>query len=128
MVVNFMDIEAENNIEKRIDSRVLYDIEVYYPMINNVSLREKYDNADEPLMKALNISESGICFSSSVPAEVGDFLSFMLQIGKNPSFWCFCEVKWIKNEEESFIIGCKFYLLSDEYLRIIKEYVASEIK
>lgn len=120
-----MDIRSEDNFEKRIDSRVAYGIEIFYPMINNESLREKYEINNEPIMKALNISESGICFSSLAPANVGDFIYFMLQIEDNPSFWCFCEVKWVqKSDEDNYLLGCRFYLLSDEYLKIVKKYVS----
>ncbi|MBC8062475.1 MAG: PilZ domain-containing protein [Clostridiaceae bacterium] len=108
--------------QKRYDLRVSYRIEIFYPIINNVSIYKNYDRST-PLMTTVNISESGICFNTRLPIKVGDFISFMLQIGDNPSFWCLCEVKWVENKVAYDYVGCRFYLLSDTYINIIKDYV-----
>ena len=99
-MVNLMDMNITDNNEnktlletqKRYDLRVSYRIEIFYPIINNVSIYKNYDNST-PLMTTINISESGICFYTNLPIKIGDFISFMLKIGDNPSFWCLSEVK-----------------------------------
>ena len=112
--------------QKRYNLRVNYRIDIFYPIINNVSIYKNYDRSN-PLLTTINISESGICFSSKVSIKVGDFISFMLKIGDNPSFWCLCEAKWVENIEAHDYVGCRFYLLSDTYIKIIKDYVNNSL-
>ena len=110
----------------RIDPRANFGIEIFYPRLNNESVYEDYDTT-KPLLKATNISESGICFISRLPANPGDFMSFMLKVEDNPSFWCLCEVRWIEQKDDQYMLGCKFFLLSELYLKIIREYVKKNI-
>lgn len=119
--------EIGNEAQKRYNLRASYRIEIFYPIINNVSIYKNYDMS-APLMTTINISESGICFNSRVSVKVGDFISFMLKIGDNPSFWCLCEAKWVENKENHDYVGCRFYLLTDTYLKIIKDYVKNGLK
>jgi hypothetical protein len=134
-MVNLMDINMTDNdqnkvqvqAQKRYDLRVSYRIDIFYPIINNISIYKNYDNS-VPLMTTVNISESGLCFYTNLSIKVGDFISFMLKIGDNPSFWCLCEVKWIENKLAHDYVGCKFYLLSDSYIKIIRDYVNNSLK
>lgn len=115
------------DVQKRYDQRVSYRIDIFYPIINNVSIYKNYDN-NTPLMTTVNISESGICFNSRVSVKVGDFISFMVKIGDNPSFWCLSEAKWVENEIGHDYVGCRFFLLSDTYINVIKDYVKNVLK
>jgi hypothetical protein len=54
-------------------------------------------------------------------------MSFMLKIEDSPSFWCLCEVRWVEESEGNYFIGCRFYLLSDVYLKAIRDYVAKKV-
>lgn len=120
-------IEIGLEAQKRYDLRVGYKIGIFYPIINNVSIYNNYDS-DTPLMTTINISESGICFNTRIPIEVGDFISFLLKIEDHQSFWCLCEVKWIENKIDNAYVGCRFYLLTDAYLNIIRDYVKNVLK
>lgn len=111
--------------EKRVDERVDFDLEVYYPIINNDSVYKNYD-LNTPLLHAINLSESGICFKSRIPLKKGDVISFLLKVEENPSCWCFSEVKWVAYNDKQYIAGCIFYLMSYENIVKIREYVRKE--
>jgi hypothetical protein len=107
--------------EKRYTNRLDFNLEIFYPCINNVSVYRDY-NVEGPLLNAVNLSKTGICFIGKIPMKVGDFLSFMLKIEDNPTFWCLSEVKWVKKEDDKYLIGCQFYLLDRERLKAIVDY------
>lgn len=107
--------------EKRYTDRKGFDLEIFYPCINNVSIYRDY-NVEGPLLRAVNISKTGVCFVSKAKIKVDDFLSFMLKIEENPTFWCLSQVKWVKAEKDTYIIGCQFYLLDRENLKAVSDY------
>ncbi|HEY5562866.1 MAG TPA: PilZ domain-containing protein [Clostridiaceae bacterium] len=107
--------------EKRFTDRIDFNLEIFYPCINNVSVYRDF-NVEGPLLKAVNLSKTGVCFIGKIPMKVGDFLSFMLKIEDNPTFWCLSEVKWVRNENDKYLVGCQFYLLDRERLKAIVDY------
>lgn len=109
-----------DNIRK--DPRAKYEVNIYYPHINNKKESENFD-PNTPVLKTLNISESGISFVSKVEIKVGDFVSFLIKIEGNPSFQCLGEVRWVNKNQENFIVGCQFYTVKDEYIEMIRDYV-----
>lgn len=108
--------------EKRIKKRAEYNQELYYPRVNDNSVYQKY-GTKEPIMEAVNISETGVSFKSRIPLIEGDFLNFALTIENNPSFWCLAEVKWVRELDHEYLVGCEFYTLSQEHVDLIKSYV-----
>ena len=122
----FPDNELGKNTHNRLDARAKFGIDIFYPRLNNESVYEDYDTST-PLLRTTNISESGICFVSRIPAKPGDFMSFMLKVEDSPSFWCLCEVRWVEENHGNYMIGCRFFLLSELYLKIIREYVKKNI-
>ncbi|WP_373898254.1 PilZ domain-containing protein [Haloimpatiens sp. FM7315] len=115
--------------EKRKSIRVDFSLKLYYPLINNKSIYKDYDGK-RPILEAINISDTGICFKSIAKADKGDFISFLLKVDdKNPSFWTLCEVKWSKHiEDDLYILGCEFYLLTLNQLSIIRKYIKNTNK
>ncbi|MFD3156346.1 PilZ domain-containing protein [Haloimpatiens sp. FM7330] len=110
------------NVEKRKYKRVDFKLDLYYPVINNKSIYKNF-TGDRPILTAINLSESGICFKSRIKLKKDDFISFLMKIDNNPSFWCLCEVKWVKPEEGFCIVGCEFFLLKLNQMNTIKKYV-----
>ncbi|WP_138202918.1 PilZ domain-containing protein [Haloimpatiens lingqiaonensis] len=123
MNFNFIN---KNSYEKRKYIRVDFKQDLYYPLVNNKSIYKNFDGK-KPILSAINISETGICFKSIIKLNVGDFISFLMKVGDNPSFWCLCEVKWVKNEGSDTLLGCEFYTLSLTQLNTIKNYIVSKI-
>lgn len=122
----YKDMTLHCKTDNRIDVRVDFKTDIYYPIVNNKSVYKDYD-VSFPLLTAINISVSGICFKSRIPLNKGDFISFLLKINNYPSFWCLAEVKWVEARKEIFIAGCKFYLLKEEHINTIRNYVKSEV-
>lgn len=112
------------SLEKRRMKRVDFKLKVRYPRVNDKSMYKKY-KGQIPLLEGINISETGICFKSKLFVKKGDFISFLLKINGNPSFWCIAEVKWSAFNDEGSFIGCEFYSLSMNQIEIIKKYVNS---
>lgn len=108
--------------DNRFATRKNLNLEIYYPIVNNESIHEKY-NYQGVAMYAVNISTLGICLKSKFPLKVGDILNFTLKLLDNPSFWCMTEVKWIKNVEDEYLVGCEFYILKDEQINVIRDFV-----
>lgn len=115
-------IEHLSDGDKRFKKRVDYNLDIYYPRINNKSVYEEY-GTDEPLMEIINISETGVSFKSRIPLVAGDFINFTLTIEDNPSFWCLAQVKWVKMVNDLYHAGCEFFTLTWEQKNIIKDYV-----
>ncbi|KAJ53519.1 hypothetical protein CTM_02059 [Clostridium tetanomorphum DSM 665] len=108
--------------EKRSRKRAQFDLDIHYPRINDKSMYIKYET-DEPLMKGINISSTGILLLSKVPVKTGDFISFSMRIGDYPSFWCLCEAKWVNSNVNNCLVGCEFFSLTMQQINTIKEYV-----
>lgn len=116
-----------NSYEKRKYIRVDFKQELYYPLVNNESIYKNFDGR-RPILSAINISETGICFKSIVKLNEGDFISFLMKVGNKPSFWCLCQVKWVRNHQDNiFLLGCEFYLLSLNQLSNIREYIIDNL-
>ncbi|WP_164509062.1 PilZ domain-containing protein [Clostridium rectalis] len=109
-------------IEKRYGKRAKFDLDIYYPRINDKSIYKVYKSSD-PIMKGINISSTGILLLSKAFAKVGDFISFSMKIGDRPSFWCMAEVKWVSESNSYYLLGCEFFSLTMGQINIIKEYV-----
>lgn len=107
---------------KRSENRVPFDLEVFYPNVNNNIDKVNLD-VNKPVLKAVNISYSGIGFKSSKRLKMGDFISFLLKIENNPSFPALVEVKWVGISDEAYYIGCKFIKLEWYQIKQIKAYV-----
>lgn len=120
-----VDIKLEHmsNIDKRHGKRAKYDLKLYYPRVNNDSIYNKY-NLGSPILETIDISETGISFISRAELKEDDFISFLLTIENNPSFWCMAEVKWIQKIEGFFKVGCQFYCLNEDQIKYIREYVS----
>lgn len=116
-------INLENsNQDKRLNKRATFKIDIFYPHINNkIEVHPKRD--DQPVIRTINISETGICFLSRIELKKADFISFLIRIEDYPSFECFGEVKWLETKDENFIVGCQFYTLSSVYQNVIREYI-----
>ncbi|KHD35595.1 hypothetical protein NL50_12640 [Clostridium acetobutylicum] len=108
--------------EKRGKSRKRIDLEISYPRINDESVYEKYKDR-EPILKSVNISESGICFKSRMLLRSGDFVSFLLNIERKPSFWCLSVVRWTGCNDNSYVIGCEFVSLTLQQIKTIRNFV-----
>lgn len=102
--------------------RAKYEVDIYYPHLNNKRESENHD-PNTPVLKTTNISDSGISFLSRVSMQIGDFISFLIRIEENPSFQCLGEVRWVTPEGENFLVGCKFYTISEEQENVIRNYV-----
>lgn len=114
--------KIDKTINKRRSPRAQYVADVYYPHVNNKWESENQD-PNTPVIKTLNISDSGMSFLSKVAIKVGDFISFFIKIEDNPSFQCLGEVKWVEAEQENFVVGCQFYTITDDQLSVIRKYV-----
>lgn len=115
-------LEHMSNIDKRHGERVKYNLKLYYPRINNDSIYNKF-NMESPILETIDISETGISFISRAELKVDDFITFLLTIDDNPSFWCMAEVKWSQEIEGFFKVGCQFYCLTENQIEFIREYV-----
>lgn len=120
--IDSMSTKAENPMDKRKSKRVKFNFDVYYPHVNN-KWESENNGLEGPVIETVNISDSGICFISKVSLSVGDFVSFLIRIGENPSFPCLGEVKWIEPKDNNFLVGCQFYTLNSNQVEIIREYI-----
>ena len=113
--------------EKRKKKRVLFDLDVFYPHINNKSVYAEgklgEEESKEPALKAVNLSETGIGFKSKLPLTKGDFISFLMKVGDAPSFHCLAEVKWVGFGDDCYLVGCEFAMLSLDQINTIRAYV-----
>ncbi|WP_035289708.1 PilZ domain-containing protein [Clostridium sp. KNHs214] len=117
----------KNSYEKRKYIRVDFKQELYYPLVNNESIYKNFDGR-KPILSAINISETGICFKSIIKLNEGDFISFLMKVENKPSFWCLCQVKWVRSQQDNiFLLGCEFYLLSLVQLSNIREYIIANL-
>lgn len=116
----------DNNVAKGIDHRksprASYYFDIYYPHINNKWESENEGN-DSPVIRTLNVSDSGIMFLSKVPLKIDDWISFLIRVGDHPSFNCLAQVKWVESDGFSYTVGCQFFTLTSEQIKIIREYV-----
>lgn len=112
--------------EKRCFTRIKFDLEVLYPRINNESIHEKY-GLEGAVLKAINISETGICFKSVLKLNEGDFLNFSLKLKEGPSFWCLARVKWLNFDDNTYIVGCEFISLTLQQINDIREFVNTNV-
>jgi hypothetical protein len=124
-----VDIKLEhiNNVDKRHGKRVRYDLKLFYPRVNNRSIYTKY-NLESPIMETIDISETGISFISRAELNKDDFISFLITIGDNASFWCMAEVKWSEKIEGLFKVGCQFYCLEEKQINLIRNYVSKVLE
>lgn len=113
-------------LNKRFKERKDFTLDIYYPCVNNESVYTKYNNL-EPLLKAINISETGICFVSRISLKEGDFISFLNKIGNNPSFWCLSQVRWVRDFEKLQIVGCEFFLLNQNQVEKIRSFTDAQM-
>lgn len=118
----FQDQTSNNSYDNRFSVRRDLNLEIYYPIVNNESLHEKF-KFQGVAMYAINISTLGVSIKSKFPLKLGDILNFTLKFSENPSFWCMAEVKWVKNVDDYFLAGCEFHILNDEQIKIIRDFV-----
>ncbi|PJI07338.1 MULTISPECIES: PilZ domain-containing protein [Clostridium] len=111
--------------EKRSKKRKKINIEISYPRINDKSVYEKF-TGEGPILESVDISETGICFKSKIMIHKGDFVSFLLQVGDNPSFWCTSYVRWTGCNDNSYIVGCEFVSLSLIQIRTIRDFIEED--
>ncbi len=109
-------------LEKRDNKRKNFFQDIYYPCINNQSVHKNYSDK-YPIISLLDISESGMRLSSLAPVNVGDFISFLIKVGDNPSFWCLCQVKWVNCIGNNYLAGCQFFILTKDQRGYIREYI-----
>lgn len=108
--------------EKRMKKRVKFELQIFYPRLNDKSIN--YGNNEKtPILKAINISETGICFKSNISMKKGDFLNFLMKIEDNPSFWCLSIVRWVAIDDSHFIYGLEFISLSMQQILYIRSYI-----
>ncbi|WP_010239269.1 PilZ domain-containing protein [Clostridium arbusti] len=108
--------------EKRMKKRVKFELQIFYPRLNNKSIN--YGNDDKtPILKAVNISETGICFKSKISMKKGDFLNFLMKVGETPSFWCLSIVRWVAIDDSYFFYGLEFLSLSMNQILCIRNYI-----
>lgn len=112
---------SEDYNDKRFKHRVDFNLDIFYPQINSVSVHN--EDSGEPLIQVVNISETGICILSKVLLAKDDFVSFTLKIEERPSFWCLCQVKWAKICEDGCLAGAEFYTLNAMQLETVRDYV-----
>ncbi|MGE5628806.1 MAG: PilZ domain-containing protein [Solirubrobacterales bacterium] len=110
------------NRGKRFGERVELNLDIFYPIVNNESIHEKYKN-DEAFLRIINISKSGVLLWSKIPLQVGDYVNFLVKIEDNPSFWCLVLVKRIEVKENAFYAGCEFYSLGMNEINQINKFV-----
>lgn len=115
--------EGEENYKNN-DKKRKINIDIYYPRVNDESIYEKY-KSEEPIMTIINMSSESITILSKFFLEIGDFINFSLTLGDYPSFWCLCEVKNIKFQDEYCEVECELYSLTMEQINKIKEYINS---
>lgn len=102
--------------------RVKFELQIFYPRLNNKSIN--YGNDDKtPILKAVNISETGICFKSKISMKKGDFLNFLMKVGETPSFWCLSIVRWVAIDDSYFFYGLEFLSLSMNQILCIRNYI-----
>lgn len=110
------------NRGKRFGERVELNLDIFYPIVNNESIHDKYKN-DEAFIKIVNISKSGVLLWSKLPLQVGDYVNFLVKIGENPSFWCLVLVKRIETKDNVIYAGCEFFSLSMDQINQINAFV-----
>lgn len=108
--------------EKRKKKRFKFHLEIFYPRINNESVNNYIDDQNTPMLEAIDISETGICFKSKLLMKKGDFLSFLMKIEDMPSFWCLAVTRWSAINDSEFICGLEFLCLSMEQILCIRNY------
>lgn len=113
--------------KKRKDVRVPFSLDIYYPNINN-NIKNINLSADKPVFKAVNMSEGGMCFTSSVKIKRGDFISFLMKIENNASFPCLTEVLWVGFSDDCYVFGCEFIKLEWYQIQQIKCYIRKHVK
>lgn len=113
--------------KKRKETRVPFNLEIYYPNVNN-NIDNVNLEVNTPVLKAINISHGGICFKSSKNFKVGDFISFLLKIDNKPSFPSLVEVRWIGISDEAYYIGCRFIKLEWYQIEQIQSYVDKNLQ
>ncbi|KOF56219.1 hypothetical protein AGR56_04915 [Clostridium sp. DMHC 10] len=118
--------EYKYKSEKRKKYRIKFPVEILYPRVNNESVHEKYGTG-EFILKAINLSEQGICFKSKIKLNVGDFINFSLRIDDNPSFWCMALVKWVNIDDNSYVAGCEFILQTLVQIDAIRKYIETKL-
>lgn len=125
--LNFNGEECSFYKRKRKDTRVPFSLDIFYPNINN-NIDNVNFSVDKPVLRAINISEGGMCFISSVKIECGDFISFLLKVGDNPSFACLVNVKWVGFLDDAYFFGCQFIKLEWHQLKQIKSYIGNYVE
>jgi hypothetical protein len=111
--------------EKRSSRRTDFDLEIIYPRVNDKNVSNPSGNT---IMRALNISEAGICISSEVPLKKGDFLDILLSIKGNPSFTAIIEIKWVGYDDEAFLAGGEFLCLTMNQINTIRSFVKQSLE
>ncbi|MBU5484856.1 PilZ domain-containing protein [Clostridium sp. MSJ-11] len=118
------NIDKNNDINSDKDKKGKISIDIYYPRVNDKSVYEQYKSR-EPVMKIINMSSTKLTILSKVFLNTGDFINFSLALRDYPSFWCLCEVKNIKFQDEYCETECQFYSLTMEQINSIKQYINS---
>lgn len=124
--INCNGIQCYFAEKKRKEKRVPFSFDIYYPNINN-NINNINFSVDKPVLKAINISEGGMCFKSEIKIDRGDFISFLLKIDDNPSFACMSAVRWVGFLDNSYIIGCEFIKLELHQIMQIRSYILNKI-
>lgn len=104
--------------------RIPFSLDVYYPRVNNKSVSTNLNSENDfPIMKAINLSENGICFISKIHIQTGDFINFLIKIEDAPSFSCTAEVRWVGFDDHNYLLGCRLISLSLDQIHIIRDYI-----
>lgn len=111
--------------EKRASKRIDFDLEIMYPRINDKNVNNP---SGDPIMRALNISEAGICISSDIPLKKGDFLDILLSIKGSPSFTAIMEIKWVGYDDKAFLAGGEFLCLTMDQINTITGFVNKSLE
>ncbi|MDW8800368.1 PilZ domain-containing protein [Clostridium sp. A1-XYC3] len=108
-------------LDKKQYGTVEFIMDIYYPRINNKSVKVEED-VQQAVMRATSISSETILIESRIPLVQGDFINFTLTIGANPSFWCLAKVKNVEQKNSRYHADCEFISLNMNQINLIKNY------